>query len=135
MVRQLDDQVLVSGQITPADVPELKQRGVAMIINNRPDGEEPGQPLGADIEAAAQEAGIEYRYIPIQRGIGPGHIEPMREAFEESREGKILAFCRSGSRSALVWAVARCEQGVPRDEVERQAAQAGVDLTPVSHLL
>ena len=134
-MRQLDDHVMVSGQITPADVPELKQHDVAMIINNRPDGEEPGQPLGADIEAAAEEAGIEYRYIPIHRGIGPGHVEPMREAFEEIREGKILAFCRSGSRSALAWAVARCEQGVPREEVERRAAQAGVDLTPVAHLL
>lgn len=135
MSRQLDDKVMVSGQIRPEDVAELKRHGVAMLINNRPDGEEPGQPLGAEIEAAAQAAGIEYRFIPIQRGIGPGTVEPMREAFAESGDGKVLAFCRSGTRSALAWAVARCEEGVPTEEIERQAARAGVDLTPVAHLL
>ncbi len=135
MLRQLDEQVLVSGQIAPGDIPKLKEQGVTMLINNRPDAEEPGQPLGADIEAAAEAAGIEYRFVPIYRGIGPGHVEPMREAFEAQREGKILAFCRSGTRSALAWAVARCEQGMPREEVERRAAEAGIDLSPVTHLL
>ena len=133
-MRQLDEKVMVSGQIRPEDIPEIKARGVCMIVNNRPDGEEDGQPLGADIEAAAEEAGIEYRFIPIYRGIGPGEVEPMREAFHAC-EGKVLAFCRSGTRSALAWAVARCEEGVPREKVERQATEAGVDLTPVAHLL
>jgi uncharacterized protein (TIGR01244 family) len=134
-MRELDDQVLVSGQIRPEDVPALKERGVTVIVNNRPDNEEPGQPLGADIEAAAQQAGIAYKSVPIYRGIGPGHVEPMREIFETSTDGKVLAFCRSGLRSALVWAVARCEAGVPPEEVRRRAAEAGVDLNPIDHLL
>lgn len=134
-MRQLDEQVMVSGQIAPGDVPELKRHGVTAIINNRPEGEEPGQPLGAEIEAAAEEAGIAYHYIPIHRGIGPGYVEPVREVFEQHRDGKVLAFCRSGTRSALVWAVARCEEGMPREEVQRRAAEAGVDITPVEHLL
>lgn len=134
-MKQLDDNVLVSGQIRPSDVPGLKQLGITMLINNRPDGEEPGQPLGAAIEDAAQAAGIEYRFVPIIRGIGPADVECMAEAFEACGEGKCLAFCRSGNRSALAWAVARSEQGVPREEIERQAAEAGVDLSPVAHLL
>lgn len=135
MARQLDDTVSVSGQIRAEDVTELKRQGVGMIVNNRPDGEEPGQPLGADIEAAAAASGIAYRYIPISRGIGPSDVDSMREAFEECAEGTILAFCRSGNRSALAWAVARSEQGVPVEKLQRQAADAGVDLAPVAHLL
>lgn len=134
-MKQLDKTVAVSGQIVPADVAALKAEGVTMIVNNRPDGEEAGQPLGADIEKAAEDAGIAYRSIPIQRGIGPGHVEPMREAFEEAGDGKVLAFCRTGTRSAFAWAVARCEEGVPKEEIQRSAASAGIDLSPVDHLL
>ena len=134
-MQQLDDQVAVSGQIQPSDVAGLKAEGVTAIVNNRPDGEEPGQPLGKDIEAAAEEAGLEYHNIPIIRGIGPGQVEPMRKLFEGHQGGKILAFCKSGTRSALAWAVARREGGMEREELERRAAEAGVDLTPVAHLL
>ena len=74
-----------------------------MIVNNRPDGEEPGQPLGAEIEEAATAAGMDYRSIPIIRGIGPADAEAMREALKESH-GNVLAFCRTGTRSALTWA-------------------------------
>jgi uncharacterized protein (TIGR01244 family) len=135
MLRQLDDKTLVSGQITPAEVPGLKQRGVTMIVNNRPDDEDAGQPLAADIEAAAEQAGIAYRFIPIARGIGPADVDAMRGAMRECGDGKLLAFCRSGNRSALVWAVARAGDGVPRGELDRSAAEAGIDLSPVAHLL
>ena len=135
MTRQLDDQVSVSRQIAPEDVAQLKQQGVTMIVNNRPDGEDPGQPLGADIEAAAKQAGIDYRFVPIRRGMGPSDVEAMQEAIRGCGDGKLVAFCRSGHRSALAWAVARAEEGVPREDIERRAAAAGVDLSPVSHLL
>lgn len=133
MTRQLDDKVMVSGQIAPADVASLHGMGVTMIVNNRPDGEEAGQPLGADIEAAAQQAGIEYRFVPIYRGIGPSEVECMQEAMQAC-EGKMLAFCRSGTRSALAWAVARSGD-MPQQELQERAASAGVDLTPIAHLI
>ena len=135
MLRQLDDNTLVSGQISPGDVPQLKRHGVTMIVNNRPDLEDPEQPLGADIEAAAKEAGIEYRFVPIVRGIGPADVEAMQEAIRDCGDGKLLLYCRLGNRSTLAWAVARAEDGAPRDELEQAAAQAGVDLSPVAHLL
>jgi uncharacterized protein (TIGR01244 family) len=56
-----------------------------MVVNNRPDGEEPGQPLGVEIEQAATAAGMEYRSIPIIRGIGPADAQAMRDAMRESR--------------------------------------------------
>ena len=135
MFRQLDDNTLISGQIRPEDVADLKRHDVRMIVNNRPDDEEPDQPLGADIEAAARAAGIDYRFIPIFRGIGPADAQAMQEAQGAAGDGKMLAFCRSGTRSALAWAIAKSEQGMPREELERCAARAGVDLTPIAHLL
>ena len=103
MIRQLDDRTLVSGQIAPHEVAGLAEHGVTVLVNNRPDGEEPGQPLAADIEAAAAAAGIAYRFVPIIRGIGPADVEEMQEALRDAGDGKLLAFCRSGTRSALVW--------------------------------
>ncbi len=135
MLRQLDDKTLIAGQIRPDEVAALKRHDVAMIVNNRPDGEEPGQPLGADIEQAATAAGIDYRFIPIFRGIGPADADALQDAMRECGDGKMLAFCRSGTRSGLLWAVAKSEEGMAREEIEQCAARAGLDLTPVSHLL
>lgn len=135
MIRQLDDKTLISGQILPAQVPELRAQGVTMIVNNRPDGEEPAQPAASEIEAAAEQAGIAYRHVPIFRGIGPADVEAMQEAMRDLGDGKMLAFCRSGTRSALVWALAQREEGAPREEVEQQVTQAGFDVSPISHLL
>ena len=135
MFRQLDDKTLVSGQIQPQDVAGFKQAGVTMIVNNRPDGEDPGQPLAAEIEAAAQEAGIAYRFVPIRRGPGPADVEEMQDVMRQTGDGKLLAFCRSGTRSTFAWALARREEGADRDDIERRAAEAGVNLGPIAHLL
>ena len=134
MIRQLDDKTLVSGQITAEQVAELKRQGVTMIVNNRPEGEEAGQPTGAEIEQAAEEAGIAYRAIPIRRGIGPADVEAMEEALCAT-DGKLLAYCRSGTRSTLAWAVARRHQGASIEELEEAADRVGVDLTRIAHLL
>lgn len=135
MHRQLDDKTLVNGQISPEDIAALKALGVTLIVNNRPDGEDVGQPESDDIEAAAKAAGIDYRHVPIARGLGPSDIEAMREAMHAAGDGKLFAFCRSGNRSTLAWAVAKSEDGVPTEELNRQANQAGFDLGPVAHLL
>ena len=135
MPRQLDDRTLVNGQIGPEDVAALKEQGVTLIINNRPDGEDVGQPTSDEIEQAAKAAGVDYRHVPIARGLGPSDIEAMREAIHSVGEGKLFFFCRSGNRSTLAWAVARSEDGVPKEELNRRANEAGFDLGPVAHLL
>lgn len=135
MIRKLDDKVMVSGQLTPDQLAELKGHGVTMLVNNRPDNEDPGQPLSADLEAAAQSAGLEYRHIPIRYGIGPSDVEAMRDAMHATGDGKLLAFCRSGNRSTLAWAVARAEDGAEPRELQELAEAAGFSLAPVAHLL
>ena len=135
-LKPLDDRILVAGQIAAGEMEELRRHGVTMIVNNRPDEEEAGQPGSAELEAAAEAAGIDYRHIPIARGLGPAQIEEMQGALSELGEGgKLLAFCRSGMRSCLAWAVAARAQGASREEVEAKAAQAGFSLATVDHLL
>ena len=135
MHRQLDEKTLVSGQIDPNDVRALKELGVTLIVNNRPDNEDAGQPESDAIEAAAKDAGIDYRHVPIARGLGPSDIEAMREAMHAVGDGKLFAFCRSGNRSTLAWAVAKSEDGATREELDQCASRAGFDLGPVAHLL
>ena len=135
MARQLDDKTLVDGQIAPGDVAALKKLGVTMIVNNRPDGEDVGQPTSDEIEAAANAAGVAYRHVPIARGMGPSDVEAMRAAIHAAADGKMFAFCRSGNRSTLAWAVAKSEDGAARADLERCAEGAGFTLGPISHLL
>ena len=135
MIRQLDDRILVSGQIAPDDVAGLAEQGVRVLVNNRPDGEEPGQPLAADIEQAAADAGITYHFIPIIRGIGPADVEAMQQALRSAEGGKMLAFCRSGARSAFAAALAKRQEGASSDDVHQCLASAGFDPSPIAHLL
>lgn len=109
MLRRIDERTLVAGQIQPEDVEIAKAEGVTMIVNNRPDGEEPGQPLGAEIEQAARAAGLDYRFVPIERSIGPDQVAALEEAYAEAT-GDLLLFCRSGTRSSYLWAAARGPQ-------------------------
>ena len=107
LFKPLDDRTLVAGQIQVADLAEARRHGVTMVVNNRPDNEDEGQPSSDDLQAAAEAAGLDYRHIPIARGMGPAQIEEMHSAMSElGEEGKMLAFCRSGMRPTLAWAVA-----------------------------
>ncbi len=135
MIRQLDDHMMVCGQVAPHEVAGLAEQGITVLVNNRPDGEETGQPLAGDIEDAAAKAGITYHFSPIMRGIGPADIESMQQAVRDAEGGKLLAFCRSGTRSALTLALAKREEGAPAEEVTRLLTDAGFDPAPIAHLL
>lgn len=127
--RQLSDDFWVSPQITPEDVKEAAAMGVKLIINNRPDGEAFGQPTGAEIEAAAKEAGVAYAFIPVDRtGIGPHHTSSFETALDDIDNDKALAYCASGMRSALVFAYAEARFGKPVALIIEQAADAGYDI-------
>jgi len=132
MFRMLDETILVAGQVSPADIAEAAAQGVTFVINNRPDDEQPGQPASSEIEAAARAAGLGYAAIPITHaGFSMNQVEAMRAALEAAAPGKILAFCRSGTRSTLVWALARTTMGDEPDALAAKAEAAGYDLTPI----
>lgn len=125
---EVDEYVLVAGQVGPDAMEEIRALGVTMLVGNRPDGEEPGQPDWAEIARAAQEKGIETRHIPIVGGASEPAVQAMAEAMEAA-DGRVLAFCRSGTRSIWLWALARLAQGARPEDVVRKAQAAGYDLT------
>jgi len=135
MFRKIDDSISVAPQIGLDEIAEAKAQGFAMIINNRPDDEEQGQPAGETIEAAAREAGLDYVAIPITHaGFSSNQVEAMQAALAKAT-GPVLAFCRSGTRSTFVWALAKGADGEDADVLARKAAGAGYDIAPVRGFL
>ena len=131
MFRQLEDGVAVSPQITPDDVASAASLGYGLIVSNRPDGEEAGQPSAAEIEAAAQAAGLSFLHLPFAAGgPTPEQVDAMAAALDaQAREERpLLAYCRSGTRSATLWALARARQGGEADPLIAAAQAAGYDL-------
>lgn len=104
---KLTDRVSVSAQIAPQDVAEIAAAGYTVLINNRPDGEEAGQPGSAEIAAAAEAAGLEYHYMPVTAVSFPGpDFDAMTDVLDDE-DHPVLAFCRSGTRSTNVWVAGR----------------------------
>lgn len=136
MFRPLTNDLYVSPQISVDQVEEARALGVTVIINNRPDDEEPGQTNGAAIEAAAKAAGIAYAAVPVAHGgFAPWQLDGMAAALAQAGEGKVLAYCRSGTRSTLLWALTRARAGDHPAALTEQAASAGYDVAPVRQIM
>ena len=135
MFRKLTDTVWASPQIGLDDVAAAAAQGITLIINNRPEGESDDQVPGDQIEAAARAAGLGYVAIPVNHaGFSQPQVDAMAKALGDSKGG-VLAYCRSGTRSTLLWALAEASGGGDSDVLAAQAAQAGYDLGPVRALM
>ncbi|WP_077145164.1 TIGR01244 family sulfur transferase [Sphingopyxis sp. KK2] len=127
--RTLSADYSVAPQISIEDVAEAKAAGFAMIVNNRPDGEEPSAPQGDDIAHAAAAEGLAYAAIPVGHA---GFSHPQLDALEtllKDATGPILAYCRSGTRSTHLWALTRARAGDDVGGIVDAAANAGYDLS------
>jgi sulfide:quinone oxidoreductase len=125
--RSLTEKLSVSSQLTLTDLTAAANQGIRSIINNRPDGEVPGQPTSAEIEAAAAALGLGYRHIPVASGqIHDEDIAQFRVALAEL-EGPVLAFCRTGTRAATLWALSAAPE-VASSDLLSTAHAAGYDL-------
>ncbi len=96
----------VAPQIYPADLAKLAAAGFKGIVNNRPDGEAPGQPSSDELQAAAARAGLGYWYIPIVPGGATECDARNFAAALRAIDGPAVAFCRTGNRSAGLWKMA-----------------------------
>ena len=135
MFRTLDPSISVFGQIEPEDVAAAKAQGFTLLINNRPDGEQPGQPTSAEVEAAARAAGLDYVAIPVDHsGFAEWQVTAMADALSQA-DGPVLAFCRSGTRSTFLWALARHKLGDESEGLIAKAAGAGYDLSAIRPIL
>ncbi len=129
--RRLSPTMLAAPQITVGDIEIAKTLGVTLIVNNRPEGESDDQTPGSEIEAAARAAGIDYLAIPVTHaGFSHPQVTALADALGESN-GAVLGYCRSGTRSTLLWALARASMGDDPTALATAAAEAGYDLGPV----
>ncbi|PNU03684.1 TIGR01244 family sulfur transferase [Novosphingobium guangzhouense] len=134
MFRQITETVFASPQIDVDMIAEAKALGVIRIINNRPEGESEDQTPGDAIETAARAAGIDYVAIPVTHaGFSQAQVDAMEQALDV--EGPVLAYCRSGTRSTLLWALARAKAGDSPAVIASKAAGAGYDVSPVRQLI
>jgi len=120
--KRLDDTVFAAGQISAADLDAALEQGVRCIVCNRPDDEDTGQPTAEAVRGWAEDRGLAFRHIPVSGGeITPEAVGEMAAALREAA-GTTLAYCRSGGRSAALWALASAAEG--RHTPERALALA-----------
>jgi uncharacterized protein (TIGR01244 family) len=124
--RPLSPTVQASPQLSPDALPALASSGVRRIVSNRPDGEDPGQPTAAEMDAAARAAGMDFIWIPVSGLPGPDQVAAVAEALADG--ASTVMFRRSGMRSTAAWAMAERLKGADADELRRIAANAGYDL-------
>ena len=152
--RQVTPDFAVCAQPAPAEFARAAAAGFATIVNNRPDGEDLDQPPDAQARAAAEAVGLDYRALPFQglppqaraaaeavgldyralpfQGLPPPSIVAATATLLEQAKRPILAYCRSGKRSIMAWAMAEALGGARRpDEIVAMAAKAGYDLSGV----
>ena len=129
-VKALSPNVSVSSQISVEEAGTAAQNGFRSIIGNRPDGEAPGQPDWAEIEAAAQAAGLEARHIPVSgNAIDQAAVAEFAQALETMPK-PVLAYCGSGRRSAILWALSN-NGSLTAEERIRTGKRAGDDFEPL----
>ena len=135
MIRKVDDSISVAPQISVEDVAAIKAAGFTGIVNNRPDDEEAGQIPGDAIREAAEAAGLRYTAIPITHaGFSYPQIAAMADVLAAA-DGPVLAFCRSGTRSCNLWALAQAKNGADADALIAKGAGAGYNLDGLRPLL
>jgi len=127
-IRPVTPDFAVAPQLELEDLAAAKARGYVLVINNRPDGETPGQPTSAEMQAAAEAEGLGYVHVPVVGLPGDSQIEAVAEAIAGAK-GPVLAFCRSGTRSIVTWSLGQKDR--PRDELVHLGQAAGYDLTGV----
>ena len=133
--RALTPTYSVAPQISIEDVAAAKAAGFAMIVNNRPDGEDPAAPQGDAIAHACAAEGMAYAAIPIGHS---GFSHPQLDALDTllgDATGPVLAYCRSGTRSTHLWALTRARAGDDIDILCDAAANGGYDLSALRPMM
>ncbi|MGO3406963.1 TIGR01244 family sulfur transferase [Marinomonas sp.] len=124
----LASNYFVAPQIAVADLLQLKALGFESIINNRPDHEVDDQPLSIELEKAAAELGLEYVHNPVDlKTLSESEVDAQVAAL--AGEKKTLAFCRTGTRSSVLWVLLNSAQGVNYNDLKTLVAGKGFDLS------
>ena len=128
---RVTEQISVAPQVALGDMAAAAAEGFTLVINNRPDGEDASQPTSAQMEAAAKAAGLAYVHIPVRGAPTLDQVEEERLLLE-GHTGRVLAFCRSGTRSIVTWSLGQAMAGDrTREELVALGDAAGYDLNNV----
>jgi uncharacterized protein (TIGR01244 family) len=132
-ITRLTDRLSVASQIAASDIPEIAAAGYRTIINNRPDGEEPGQLPATEAQRDAEEAGLLYRYLPVTAAtLTLAEVEEFGRLLS-SLEGPVLAHCRSGTRCCLLWSATQLLKGeASAESLIQQAAAQGFEISALA---
>ena len=131
----VEQDFAVAAQVAPSDIADLAKEGVKTLINNRPDGEEPGQLSSAEARAQAEKLGLHYIYLPVRTDtITAADVDAFARALKNGPK-PILAHCRSGTRCYLLWAATQAAQGKDVNQLVMRAAGDGYDLRVLPDLL
>ena len=124
----LAPELSVAGRPDHADIDTLAKAGVRTIINNRPDGEDPGQLSAVEARRIAEARGIAYHHIPITAGtLSRGDVAAFAAVLKQA-SSPVVAHCRSGTRSALLWALMRMHEGADPLSLIADVARHGIDI-------
>lgn len=133
--RPLTDHYSVAPQIDLEDVAAAKAAGFALVVNNRPDGEDSAAPQGDAIARACAAEGLAYAAIPIgHAGFSHAQLDALDTLLRDAT-GPVLAYCRSGTRSTHLWALTRARAGDDVDAICAAAARAGYDLAALRPMM
>lgn len=133
-IRKINDTLSVSPQICVEDVAKIKAAGFVAIVNNRPDGEEAGQPVSADIEAEAKKQGLPFHFIPVKSApFDPEMVQKVQEVLNVY-PGPVFFYCRTGTRCTNLWAISQAGK-VPGKEIIKAAFDAGYDIAHLGNQL
>jgi uncharacterized protein (TIGR01244 family) len=118
----------VAGRLDRADIAALAEAGIRTIVNNRPDGEDPGQLPAAEARRIAEAYGLAYHHIPITAAsLARADVDAFAAVLRDA-PAPVVAHCRSGTRSALLWALARLRDGANPLALIAETARHGIDI-------
>ncbi|MGV6848978.1 MAG: TIGR01244 family sulfur transferase [Marinibacterium sp.] len=127
MLRQITDQYSVAPELVPSDMAAVATAGYTTVICNRPDSEVPPDRQAAPMRTAAEAAGLVFKVLPItQQSLTLENAARHREWIEAS-DGPVLAYCRTGTRCTVIWALGHAVDH-PADQLVSLAARAGYDI-------
>ena len=129
-MKKISEKLYVGPQMRADDFGRARDKGITAIINNRPDGEEAGQPSAAENTRAASAAGLGYTHIPVVSGqIEEAHVRAFQKAVAAA-PGAVFAHCRSGTRSAALHAIGEVLDGrLSKADVIPLGQTIGIDLS------
>lgn len=129
-MRQITDHYFVSPQLEPEDMAAVAAAGIVAVICNRPDEEVPATHQAEALRQAATAAGLEFHILPLTHQTFTPDVVARQNDIAETATGPVLAYCASGTRSTIAWALGQAGE-LDVDDILSTARNGGYDLSTI----